>query len=258
VDLNEEAIRRSLRTRWLGQRVVFLPRAPSTMDLARSLALEGAPEGTLVVAEEQTAGRGRFGRPWVSPPGVNLYFTVVFYPTPYAFPRIGMAGALAVRRGVEAVTGLQPLIKWPNDLLLDGKKFCGVLVEGALEGDRPRYALLGVGVNVNLDLKAHPELEGQATSLRACLGRPVPRLDLLSAVLTALEGYYERLRRGESLREEWASALETLGRWVRVRWGEQVEEGLAVDTTEEGALVLQRADGSTLTVTAGEVTTQGA
>lgn len=256
MDLSGDAIRRALRTRWLGHRVVYVERIPSTMDLARSLAREGCPEGTLVVAEEQTAGRGRFGRAWVSPPGVNLYFTLVFYPSVHAFPRLGMAAALAVRRGVEEVTGLRPSIKWPNDLLLGGKKFCGVLAEGVQEGERIRYALLGVGIDVNMEVEAYAELAGLATSLRAQLGRPVSRLDLLAAVLAALEDRYERLRRGESLHPEWAAALETLGRWVRVRWGEEVHEGLAVGTTEEGALILQRADGSTLTVTAGEVTTR--
>ncbi|MBI4233665.1 MAG: biotin--[acetyl-CoA-carboxylase] ligase [Chloroflexi bacterium] len=255
-DMSVEAVRQGLATRIVGQRLLYCPQVTSTMDVARQEAAAGAPEGTVVLAEEQTAGRGRFQRRWVSPPGANLYFSVLLYPSLEELHRLNMAATLAVVRAVQVTTGLYPSIKWPNDIRLGGRKLCGILIESSLEGSAVRYAIVGIGVNVNLDTSQHPEIASIATSLSKERGGPVSRQVVLRAILEEMDSLYCSLKGGESAREEWVLHLETLGKWVQVRWGEHVEEGLAHDVDLEGNLVLERRDKSRITVAAGEVTLQ--
>ena len=255
-DLNVETIRDGLATRIVGQRVLYLPETSSTMDVARQEAEAGAPDGTLVIAEHQTAGRGRFQRQWVSPPGVNLYFSILLRPRLGELHRMNIAATLAVARAIRTTTGLHPTIKWPNDVRLNGRKVCGILIENQVEGDRVHYVIVGIGINVNFDPTPYSEIATLATSLMREAGRPISRLDMLRAFLEEFDVLYGALKRGESVRDEWCGLLETLGRHVQVRWDQQVEEGLAADVDEEGNLVLERADGSRVTMLAGEVTLQ--
>ena len=253
--LDLDGIQALLQTEFIGRTLTYHESATSTMEVAHRDAKAGVPEGAVVVAEEQTAGRGRMERSWVSPPGVNLYFTVVLRPALAQLRHLAVITPLAVCHAVEETTGLLPRIKWPNDVLIDGKKVCGVLPQSELKGDDLLFALIGVGINVNVDVTAYPEIRDIATSLRAELGREVSREALLAATLNHLETLYRALRRGEVVSTGWKQRLETLGKPTRVRTaGGGIEEGVAVDADSDGALILRRDDGSHVRVEAGEVT----
>ncbi len=254
MSLHLESIDERLNTAFVGRRLLHHTSVSSTLDVARREAEGGAPEGTAVVAEEQTAGRGRLGRSWVSPAGANLYVTLVLRPSLERLRSLSMVASLAVAQAVETTTRLSPRIKWPNDLLVAGRKLAGVLIDTELSGQMPKYSLVGVGLNVNLDVQAIPEIASIATSLRQELGHEVSREEVLAAFLNRFEALYVESERGTAVYEAWRSHLETLGRHVRVTSGDQVEEGLAEDVDAEGNLILRRPDQSRVTVVAGEVT----
>ncbi len=254
--LNVAEVTQALGGSLIGSRLLYHLTTTSTMDVAREAAASDYPEGAVALAEEQTAGRGRFQRQWVSPAGVNLYFSVLLYPDLHALQRLTMATSLGVARGITRACGLSVAIKWPNDVRRGGRKLCGILLESALEGERVRYAIVGVGVNVNLDPSPYPEIAATATSLALECGHPVSREQVLASILLEMDGVYSVLRGGADLRPEWRSLLETLGKRVEVRWGDDREAGLAEDVTEEGSLVLRRRDGSRITLPVGEVTLQ--
>jgi BirA family biotin operon repressor/biotin-[acetyl-CoA-carboxylase] ligase len=255
-DLDIEAVRRAGSGRVVGCRVLYHRALDSTMDEARRLAADGAPDGTVVIAEEQTAGRGRLGRPWVSAPGRNLSLSVVLQPSTAQLRYVNMAATLAVSGAIADLTGLAPAVKWPNDVMIDGRKVSGILVESSVAGGGPNFAVVGIGLNVNLDPSAFPEIESLATSLLRETGAPLDRTAVLLALLSRLDSLYGDVRRGRSLTDEWADRLETLGRSVRVRWGDRLLEGRATGVDEDGNLLLAQPDGSTVTVVAGEVTLQ--
>ncbi len=252
-EFTRENILAGLQTRFVGRNLIFLRSTTSTMDEARRLAKEGAPEGTVVLSDEQTAGRGRFQRAWVSPKGASVLLSVVFRPTLAELPYLNMVASLAVVQAVEEVTPLKPRIKWPNDVLLEGRKACGILVDSSLGEGVVHHAVAGIGLNVNLDPYAYPEIAGIASSLSSALGRPVSRLRVLLALLDRLEELYLRLKAGESLQKEGRAYLDTLGKMVRVKRGDAVEEGYAEGISQEGHLLLRRADGSLYAAIAGEV-----
>ena len=254
--LNIDWLRRALSGRVVGGQVHYHALLVSTMDETRRLAGEGAPEGAVVFAEEQTAGRGRFSRAWVSPPGVNLSFSVLFRPDKVRLPYINMAAALAVCDAASDLAGLATTIKWPNDVRVGGKKLSGILVETEVVGGEIDHAVVGIGVNVNLDVGRYPEIASTATSLMAESGRHVDRSRALRLVLEHLDRYYARIRSGASLTTEWASMLDTLGKVVQVSWRDHVIEGTAETVDDQGNLVLRKSDGSTVSVVAGEVTLQ--
>jgi BirA family transcriptional regulator, biotin operon repressor / biotin---[acetyl-CoA-carboxylase] ligase len=248
-----DAVRPLLRTRRLGRDISYLQVTGSTMDIARERAQAGVPEGFVAMAEEQTAGRGRLGRVWVAPPGVNLSVSVLLRPTPGQIKRLGMVTPLAVAEAVADVSGLSPTLKWPNDVRINGRKLCGILIEAAMLGDVPSFAIVGIGLNVNLDAAAHPEVAGIATSIAAELGCPISREQTLAALLNALERHYDR-DDAPALRQEWRSRLETLGQEVAVTFAGHTERGVAEDVDEEGSLLLRLPDGRLATFPAGEVT----
>lgn len=253
---SRRALEQGLTTRFVGRRLEYRSALRSTQNLARDLAEAGAPEGTVVLAGRQTAGRGRLGRSWVSPHG-GLYFTVVLRPTVQQLRVLTIIAALAVARGIEGQTGLACSLKWPNDVLLGERKVSGILIESRLTGEQVDYMLVGIGVNVNADLTSHSEIASMATSLMMELGREVSREALAAAILNEMEALYLAAQAGQPLHQEWRARLGTLGRQVRVRVGEEVEEGLAEDVDAEGSLILRRADGSRVTITAGDVTLRG-
>jgi BirA family biotin operon repressor/biotin-[acetyl-CoA-carboxylase] ligase len=229
-------------------------RVGSTMDIARERALAGAAAGTVVAAELQTAGRGRLGRSWISLAGSNLYFTVVLRPSLQALRRLAMIAPLAVAEAIDTDSGLHAEIKWPNDVQLNGLKCSGVLIDAEVQGKRPAFALVGIGINVNLDMAAVPELHVIATSIAAQLGRPVDREDILAATLSNLAALCDAVERNESVQDRWKARLNTLGREVRVTSRESVDSGRVEDVNEEGSLLLRRADGTLVSIAAGEVT----
>jgi BirA family biotin operon repressor/biotin-[acetyl-CoA-carboxylase] ligase len=165
-----------------------------------------------------------------------------------------IVAALAVARGLEQVAGLRTALKWPNDVLVGGRKICGILVESELTGEAVSHVLLGIGVNVNADMSAYPDIADIATSAAAEAGRPLSREALAAAVLNELEELYLAAQVGRRVQDEWRARLETLGRRVRVTCGQTVEDGLAEDVDGDGSLILRRPDGSRVTVPAGDVT----
>jgi BirA family transcriptional regulator, biotin operon repressor / biotin---[acetyl-CoA-carboxylase] ligase len=251
-----EEILLGLKTRYLTGPVHHFETLPSTNDLAKDLGARGAPEGTVVVAETQTQGRGRLGREWDSPPGVGLYVSLLLRPQlpPLELPQITLTTAVSMVRAVRRVTGVAPGIKWPNDLLLDGKKLGGILTEMESESDRIRYLVVGLGLNVN-NPGFPPELAGLATSLALATGRSFSRVQLLQAWLEEFERLYDRFLRQEfaEILEEWRRHAVTLGKRVTVRQGPREISGQAVDVAPDGALLLSMQSGEIVRVTSGEI-----
>jgi len=249
--LDIDEIQASLSTKKIGRSIIHEMTCDSTMNIARSEAQDGASHGTIVIAEEQTSGRGRFGRSWTSPQGVNLYLTLILRPALERLRSLSMIAPLAVCLAVEDVTGVHAEIKWPNDVLVGGRKLSGILVETEVSGDDVRFALVGIGVNVNLDVDAADEIRDIATSLMRERGRQVSREATLVGLLNRFEQLYERP--SAEVVEAWRARLETLGRRVTVTAGDQSYEGTAEDVNERGSLVLRLPDGSSMTFEAAEV-----
>ena len=250
------ALRSGLFTRTVGRRILYFQELSSTMDEAARQAEAGTEEGTVVVAENQHSGRGRFGRTWVSAMG-NLYLSVVFRPTPSALAQLNMVAGVAVVRAIRKTTGLSPRIKWPNDILVAGKKVAGILVETVAAGSEVCYSVVGIGINITLDDAQVAALEGQATGLEEAAGRTVARGGVLRQLLTDLDSLYLQATAGKSPQPEWQDLLETLGQRVRVTWRDETWIGQAEQVDETGNLLLRLDDGSLVTMTAGDVTLHG-
>ncbi len=223
------------------------------MDEARRQAQEGASEGTVIVAEEQTAGRGRIKRAWLSPRG-SIALSIILYPEVSYLSSLIMVASLGAVHAVEKVTGLKAQIKWPNDVLINNKKVCGILIESEVKGKRVGYAILGIGINVNIKLSDFPEIQPLATSLSHELGRKVSRLEVLRCLLAEIERLYLALPSGDSVYREWRDNLVTLGKKVQVRSEETTYEGIAESVASDGSLLLRQPDGSLTKVVAGDVT----
>jgi BirA family transcriptional regulator, biotin operon repressor / biotin---[acetyl-CoA-carboxylase] ligase len=251
-ELFASAVMEGLATQFIGRRVVYYPRLASTMDTARSEAGKGAPEGTVIVTGEQTAGRGRLKRTWLTPEN-GLAFSVVLYPAVARLPGLIMVASLAVVQAIEGLTGLKPGIKWPNDILINGKKVCGILIENSIKGEKV-FAVIGIGINVNLRTAGYPDIAATATSLNGELGREVSRLDLVRRVLAELEPLYLSLDSGEAVFTQWRDSLVTLGQNVTARSGETLYQGVAESVARDGGLLLRQADGNLIKVVAGDVT----
>lgn len=251
-----EEIALGLQTRRLLGPVHHFDELASTNDLAKELAVHGVPEGTLVVAESQTRGRGRLGRQWDSPPGTGLYVSLLLRPElpPTEMPQITLTTAVAVARAVRRVTGLTPGIKWPNDLLLNGKKLGGILTEMETESDRIRHLVVGLGLNVN-NPSFPAELAAIATSLALATGRRHSRVRLLQAWLEEFEELYGRFLAQDfaGILDEWRSLAVTLGQRVTVRQGPQTICGRALEVAPDGALLLETDSGVVVRVTSGEI-----
>ncbi len=230
----------------------------STQRVARDRARAGAAEGTIVIAESQTAGRGRLGRTWHSPPGRNVYCSVVLRPAlpPSTVPQLALVAGLSVARAVETL-GLRPAIKWPNDVQLEGRKVAGVITEMDAELERVHSVVLGIGVNVNARVADFPPyLRDVATSLALAAGRPVDRVRFAARLLDALEADHRRFVAGgfAALRPEWERRSALTGRAVIVRAADTEVAGTVAGVEDDGALRLVDAGGTVRRVIAGEVT----
>lgn len=233
------------------RQIVWYADVPSTNDVAASLADRGVEEGCVVAANAQSAGRGRQGRSWTSPPGAGLYASIVLRPPPRAVPALTIAAGVAVAEGIQAASGLDVTLKWPNDVYAGDRKLAGVLAEAA---DAMQYVVLGFGINV-MPAAYPPDVAARATSLEGELGRAVDRGLLLAECLSALARRYGDLRTGRTsvILDVWRGrAAPTLGRKVRWEVAGEAVEGVAEDVDERGALVV-RTNTGTVAVTAGEV-----
>jgi BirA family transcriptional regulator, biotin operon repressor / biotin---[acetyl-CoA-carboxylase] ligase len=240
-----ERIRAGLRTTRLGRSLYFYDRLASTNTTALELAEAGAPDGAVIVADYQTLGRGRMGRSWISPPNSNLHISIILRPdsNPARIGLWSLATAVAVAHTIKRTTGLPARLKWPNDILVRNRKISGLLLESAIQGDRIKFLVIGIGLNVNLDLDIFPEsLRPHVTSLRVELGRETDRWDLLCRLLETLEDEYRLFpsEAPENILNAYAELSETLGRVVTVRNQTQVWTGTAIGLTPEGGLILQK------------------
>jgi BirA family biotin operon repressor/biotin-[acetyl-CoA-carboxylase] ligase len=231
----------------LGSKLLMVDVLESTNTTLRELAQGGEPEGTVVVAEEQRAGKGRLGRGWASPRG-GLWFSVLLRPpvAPSEAPGLALMTGVAVARALSKQLGLEARLKWPNDVLVSGKKLCGILAESRSDG-KLEYVILGIGINANFLVSALPEeLRRSAVTVREVLRHPVDRLGLLRAILKELDAGYSEFRAGRSadILAEWKRLSETLGRTVRVETATGVVEGVAEDVDARGALVVRMPEGA--------------
>jgi BirA family biotin operon repressor/biotin-[acetyl-CoA-carboxylase] ligase len=256
--LSLKQISKSLTTKWLGRTVHFYPEVDSTNVTAMELAQQDAPEGTVVLADKQLHGRGRGDRSWHSPAGVGIYCSIVLRPelSPAKTMLLTLMTAVAIAKAVARETNLSPRIKWPNDILIHDKKVVGILLESKVGGSGVEHAIIGFGINVNhtpADLSQ--ELWSTASSLLIELGEQVDRRKLIIKILAEVESTYERLQQGDVaiILEEWRHFSATLGRHVRILQQGEVREGIAVDVTEEGALLVRVEQNSLITVHAGDL-----
>jgi len=241
--LSTETIQKGLKTDCFGQEVAYLPSTASTNLVAKELAQEGAQEGTLVITDFQSQGRGRLQRRWWSSPGENLLFSIIFRP-PFELTqtfRLTVLSSLAVTEAIRQETGLEALIKWPNDVYIKGKKVSGILSEQGVKGKQLQYVVVGIGINVNSDPSTHPEIRGMATSIKVELGQSFSRLRLLKVILELIEGYYYALKKDDfsSIRQTWDSLSLIKGKRVKVVSRGDLQEGVAESIDQEGFLVLR-------------------
>jgi BirA family transcriptional regulator, biotin operon repressor / biotin---[acetyl-CoA-carboxylase] ligase len=258
----DDLISRLGRTKVIGRDIRVFQETTSTNDVIDKLARDGVKEGVVVFAESQTLGRGRLGRKWVSPARQGLWFSVLLRPglRPQEITRLTVASATAVRRAIESQTGLEPQIKWPNDILVHGKKVAGILTEMSGELDHVKYVILGIGVDVNLNAGDFPpDLRQVATSLKAELGRPVSRPELAAAILRELDHDYARLAAGQfaAVADEWEEHGATIGQAVEIRMGERRVRGRAEALGEDGELLLRTEHGRLERIIGGDVTVEG-
>lgn len=250
-------ILKGLDTEVFGRELYHAQKVDSTNNWAKKMAEEGVPDGTIFLAEEQAAGRGRMDRPWKSPPG-GIWMSVVLRPgiQPYLAPGLTLVAAVAAVGAIKAVTGLDPLIKWPNDIYIGDKKVCGILTEMKAEMDRVNYIVIGMGINANIDVSTLGNAALTAGSLSMFLGGPVDRKQLVRELLSQLEDYYFRFRKDgmAPILDVWRKNNFTLGRYIILKQGGEEFKGVAEDITPEGGLLLRDEQGGTKVFYSGEVT----
>jgi BirA family biotin operon repressor/biotin-[acetyl-CoA-carboxylase] ligase len=242
--MNMDRVQENLRTKRLGRTIIFSRNIASTNDLAKELASKGAEEGTVILSETQSAGRGRFGRAWISPRG-GLWFSVVFKPRklkPAEAGRLAFVAGLAVADTLHALYRLPVETKWPNDVLVKGRKICGIIIETNTTGSVVNYVIVGVGINANLDVKKQlpRELRAHATSLKENLQREVEMEELFASLLEKLASLYDLFlrKRFEQILDRWKEYAAFLGKDVEVKNQNETLHGIAYDVDPNGALVL--------------------
>lgn len=255
--ISAEDITEGLRTSLIGREVIHLTSTPSTNVVAKKRAQAGVAEGTLVITDNQTHGRGRFERTWWSSPGEDLLFSLIFRPhlkVSQVF-RLTLLSSLAVAEAIRQKTGLDALIKWPNDVYIKGKKVSGILSESGIHNDHLEYLIVGIGINVNSNPSTHPDLQGRATSISMELGRNFPRLTVLTVILELIESYYRSIQQGDfhSLKKRWDTLSLINHKKVMVESRGCMHEGTAESIDEDGFLVLLDRSGTRRRIVSGDV-----
>lgn len=260
----ENEIKSLLSTRWAGGRVFYFKETDSTNEQAKKLAADGAEHGTLVVADMQTAGRGRRGRSWTSPAGTGIFMSIILKPAfgPEHAASLTLVAALATAKAIEEETGLCPMIKWPNDLVVNKKKVTGILTEMSADEEQIHYVVVGVGINVNMT-KFPEEIRGTATSLRMEAGHEVDRAALIAAFLKHFEVEYVKFEKTEDLtllQEEYNARLINREKEVRILDAAHPDGGYnarALGIDEAGGLLVERENHRIEAITSGEVSVRG-
>jgi BirA family transcriptional regulator, biotin operon repressor / biotin---[acetyl-CoA-carboxylase] ligase len=257
----DDLLSRLGKTRVVGRDIRVFQETTSTNDVIEKLARDGVKEGAVVLAESQTKGRGRLGRKWMSPARKGLWFSVLLRPRmrPQAITQLTIASATALVRAIRHQTGITPEIKWPNDILIRGKKVAGILTEMTAELDQVKRVILGIGVDVNLSANEFPaDLRKQSTSLKIETGDTVDRAELAVAILRELDHDYARICSGEfeAVADEWEERCETIGRDVAIQVGERRVHGCAESLDADGALLLRTLHGHLERIIGGDVTVE--
>jgi len=255
-----QEIQRGLSTNYIGKEIYYFPELKSTNIIAKEKALhrtEAISEGIIIIAERQSAGKGRLGRKWFSPAG-GIWLSIILYPqlSPFYISRITLMTAVAVVKAIKVCTQIESQIKWPNDILINEKKVCGILTEMSAELDIINWVVVGIGINVNIDNREFPEdIQENTISLKEASDKEVLRVKLAQVFLQEFEKYYEILKRREfsSILKEWKLYSHTLGKKITVDMGERIITGEAVDINQEGALILKKEDGELVEIISGTI-----
>lgn len=259
--LSQAEIASRITGSWAGRNVSYLPVVDSTNTQAKRMGEEGAPHGTLVVAEKQKAGKGRRGRVWDSPSGKDIYMSLLLRPSlqPSSAPMLTLVMALSLAEALRQETGVDARIKWPNDIVTDGKKLCGILTEMSAEVDYIHYVVVGVGINVNQSVFPE-ELRQKATSLFLEQGKEFSRSPLIAAVMERFEENYALFMENDDLsgmQEAYNALLVNVGAKVQVLEPHGAYTAVSSGINEKGELLVQKEDGTCETVFAGEVSVRG-
>lgn len=246
-------IKAGLKTNIIGKDIKYFEETESTNIIAREIA-ESVEEGTVVIAESQTGGRGRLGRKWISPEG-GIWLSIIIKPKiqPLYAPRITLLAGVSVAKTIRSF-GLPAKIKWPNDVLINGKKVCGILTEIEAEIDLIDYCVVGIGIDANVDTDSFPEeIRESSTSLKKELGHDINRVELLQKLLSEFEALYLRFQKDgfPSILEEWRDMSATIGEWVKITTQTRTIYGEAVGVDNEGALILETGEGQLEKILAG-------
>ncbi len=256
--LYPQEIAAHLKTKWLGRKIYYEEKVDSSNNVAKRLANEGCPDGLVVVAEEQGAGKGRLRRGWLSPYGKGIWFSVVLKPPflPQEAAKCTLLAAVAVAKAVNSVKGVDAKIKWPNDILLKGRKLVGILTEMNAEFGHINYVVIGIGINTTVQPEDYPEeLRPLAVSLHEAAQEPFTRAELLAKILGNMEELYETAtwEGFAPILDEWRKYSCTLGQQVKVIAPDSTYFGTALDIDAEGLLLVRKADGQVEKVVAGDV-----
>lgn len=247
-------IQNGLMTRFVGKNIECYDSISSTMEKAFGLGLEGAEEGTVICAESQTKGKGRRGRSWSSPKGKGIYVSVILRPTLALrdVAKLTLLTGVCVCEAVNTMTNLKSTIKWPNDVLINGRKVAGILTELRAELDQVRFVVVGIGINVNTPLSSLPP---QATSIKQEFNKSISRLDLLREVLKRLEELYTEVQVKGFARvlNRWKELSSTLGKTIRIVDQNGEVEGIAVDLDDYGGIVLEDSEGKRVVRMSGDI-----
>jgi BirA family biotin operon repressor/biotin-[acetyl-CoA-carboxylase] ligase len=255
----DDLLARLGKTKVIGRDIQVFEQTTSTNDVIEKFARDGVKEGVVVFAESQTKGRGRLGRKWISPAYKGLWFSILLRPDlrPQEATQLTVASATALRRAIQSETGLSPEIKWPNDILIGGKKVAGILTELSAEVDRVKHIILGIGLDVNLDAGELPaELRKNATSLKIEAGETISRAELAVAILGELDFDYARICNGKfsAVADEWETHCATIGKSVTVQIGGRTIQGSAESLDDDGALLVRTEHGHLERIIGGDVT----
>jgi len=255
---NETNISAGLATSFIGHKILFFDTLNSTNDKAFQLARQGAPEGTVVISETQAGGRGRLGRLWASPPGLNIYASVILRPraAPHELQGITLLAAVAVAEAVAHFTTRPPSVKWPNDVLLDSKKVAGILMEMHTEAEMASFVIAGIGVNINMTKDKIPAgLTQKATSVISASGGHVSRTAFAQKLFLSLEIWYKTfLEKGLSaIITAWRKYFTSEGKPIRVRSIQKTIDGVCLGVADDGALLVRLTSGATERVLAGDI-----
>jgi len=258
--ITADEIRQGLCTKVFGKKnIIFLNETDSTNTWAKELAAQGAPEGTLVIAEKQTEGRGRRGRSWFSPPGGGIYFSLILRPviSPGETPKITLMTAVVLAETLISLMKLKLRIKWPNDILVNGKKLAGILTEISTEMDAVNYIIVGLGLNVNTQFEQFPQdIKGNATSILIENGKQFPRVKLIQHYLKLYEIYYDMFKNNdfEPIMKRWRELADIIGKQIRVDVIGKTHIGKVVDVDNDGVLILKDDQGRLQRIFSGDVT----